>query len=136
MPGDDVITSGNKGRAERFPPYSTAPYSVICLFEDTGEVLLFIERNCNVSISVRFMANKMHAVSFVLDTDAGPILIRVDLLKAECLRGIQPTTGPALKNAANQKVSVFGENTLQVRMEASKVRVALVVYVAYLPQSS
>lgn len=83
LPDDDVIPSENQEDVERISQNCKSPYNAMCMFEETGEILLLKKRICKVSSSVDLMSNKMHAVGCVFETYVGQNRIREDLLEAE-----------------------------------------------------
>lgn len=75
MPDDDEILSKEQEGVGHIPPKCKVPYSEICPFEETGEIVLFHEKNYKVSISVVLLASMIDPVNSVFDTGAGSNLI-------------------------------------------------------------
>lgn len=59
MQDNDLIPLENQKGVEYTPPSYKIYYSEACLFKEAEEILLFNERNYNVSVSVDLMTNKM-----------------------------------------------------------------------------
>lgn len=83
---DDEILSEDKEVVERIPPNCRLLYSETCLLEEAGDIVPFNKKNCNVSVSVGFMAKKMQPVNSVFNTGAVSNVIQEVFLKAEWLR--------------------------------------------------
>lgn len=58
-------------------------YAEVCVFQDLGSICTLNERDCEVSTSDSFSANKVYHVKYVLDTGVRLNLIREDFLQTE-----------------------------------------------------
>lgn len=65
------------------------PYSQVCLFEETNDILLFDIRNYEISILVGFIVNRMHPVKRIFDAGAGLRLTGEDFLEDDWLLSIK-----------------------------------------------
>lgn len=132
MPDNAEIRFEEQEGVEHIPSKCKILYIEICMFKETRDIFLFNERNYKVSISVRFVANRVDAVNTVFDTGAGPSFIQEASISAEWHRAIRAINRPALKNANIQKDSVVGTVTIHVRTASSRVEVFFVA-VCHLP---
>lgn len=89
---DSLYLFEDEEDVELIPPNCTVPYGEICLFEETGEVVLFSKRTYKVSISAGLMANQIHHVNCALKIGTGPSFIREDFVIAELLKTVQVNT--------------------------------------------
>lgn len=120
LDGDDISSEEQEG-VEHIPLEYQISYVEVCLFEETGDILLFNMRSYKVSISIGFMANKMHSVNHVLDTGARPSPILEVFLRAKWLKSIQANSRFSLRTVISQKISVV--ETISIFVTASEPRV-------------
>lgn len=121
------ITSEVQEGDERITQNCKIPDSDIYLFEETGDIPLFIKKNYRVSISVFLMAHTMFSVNTVFNTSAWSDHIRGAFLGIKWLRNIQAGDRPALKKTINQMVSAAETITIDVRMCSSRVKIVFSV---------
>lgn len=112
---DDEVHSVEPRGVECTPPKYRIPYSEVCPFGETGDILTSSRKNYKASVSVGLMANKIHPVERSFAIHTGWNLMLQDVFEAESLKPFKASNRPSLENTVIQKAPTVLIITLHVK---------------------
>lgn len=98
-------------------------YKAVLAFSETGEVVLFRNKNYQVSVSIGMNSSQMRHTICVFDNSAGPNLIRAKVLDLIWLDSIRQRDMPDIRTTSHRKLELSATIILHLPMGGSRTRV-------------